>query len=114
MIVDAEKLKVLKGRTEVYFKDFVAVEPSIVKVRDGYRANKNEKDVVEKVTLWCERHFGQSRFNRDWAELFGTDQSDVPNATERWDAWIASKPLGYRKLYYDPRVVAACIMGEDE
>jgi hypothetical protein len=109
-----------KGITEVYFRDFAAVEPKIEKVRSAYREKlkdakpKEREELNTKVELWCEQHFGQNRFNKDWFALFGTDESNVPNSTSRWDEWLNAKPLIYRKLYYDPTVVAACLKSEEE
>lgn len=109
------------GRTEVYFADLLAVEPKIQRIRDDYRkaivtktSPKAIKDAVDNVILETGRLFGRVRFNQDWRTLFGTDESNIPNATQRWDEWINAQPLSYRKLYYDPVVVSGCIMGADE
>ena len=100
-----------KGRTEAYYKYFLAVEPELAKVRDGFRDKLLDNMAVR---TWCENHFGHSRFNNDWLKLFGTHNSAIPGAIHTWDAWIEKQPVGYLKLYYDPEVVAACVMNLKE
>lgn len=111
------KIKSDKGSTEVHFKDFVAVNAAVEQVREGYRAACKEKpskkdEHAEKVRTWTAKHFGQARYIKDFdVAVKGAVASEAIN---RWDEWINAQPLGHRKLYYDPTIVAACIMGEDE
>lgn len=109
-----------RGKTEVHFKDLAEVEPRLPKVRETYRAKKQGatqeqiEDLNTKLSIWCEQNFGKNRFNKDWFDLFGTHDSDAPRSIARWDEWIQSKPLSYRRLYYDSLVVLACIQSEEE
>lgn len=98
-----------KGSTEVYFKDLAAVEPKVIKLREAFRAKKATADDVK---LWCEKLFGFTRFNKDFDRV--VEGATDNEALRKWDAWIEAQPLSYRKLYYNPFVVAACVMGGDE
>lgn len=103
------RVKSDKGVTEVKFADLEQVEPKVTKLRAAFREGKlNENKVAE----WCAKLFGQNRFNQDFDRVVG----DLRNseALRVWDEWIEAQPLIYRKLYYDPTVVAVCVMGGDE
>jgi hypothetical protein len=118
-------VKTDKGRTECRIEDFSALEPAVLKVREGYRKacadRPNEEDKhAEKVRIWCGQHFGRSRFNRDYDQVnppvvtpTGTAHGGAAGV-KRWDDFIASKELAFRRWYIDSEVVAGCIMGEDE
>lgn len=111
------RIKTEHGHTDVRFADFVAVNAAVEQVRAGYRkacAEKPEKKDThkEKVEGWASKYFGNNRYFKDFdAAVGGATGSE---AVRLWDEWIASQPITHRKLYYDPRIVAACIMGEDE
>jgi hypothetical protein len=103
------RVRTEKGSTVCFFKDFAAVEPEVVKIRDDFRAKKIDKDkVTERVTAL----FGAYRFNADFDRIVGRLTGSP--AIAAWDEWIGSQPIGHRKLYYSPEVVAGCVMGEDE
>ena len=111
------RVKTEHGFTDVYFKDFVAVNDLVEQVRDGYRKaclDRPEKNSehAEKVVLWCSKNFGDNRYLRDYDAVVGDKKAS--EALSIWEAWINAQPMIHRKLYYTPEVVAACIMGEDE
>lgn len=103
------KVKTDKGVTEVKFADLERVEPKVTKLRAAFREKKLDK---HKVTEWCAKLFGQNRFNQDYDRVTKGESNSA--ALRAWDEWIEAQPLVYRKLYYDPTVVAACVMGGDE
>jgi len=111
------RVKSDKGTTEVHFKDFVAVVPACETVRKGYRRacidKPTQKDQHgDKVHTWASRNFGQNTYMADFDRHCGESQSPVQRL-KAWDEWIAANPAQIKK-YYDPTIVAACIMGEDE
>ena len=111
------KIKSDKGSTEIYFTDLVAVNAAVEQVRAGYRkacADKPDKkdEHKEKVLMWCGRHFGQTPYFRDFDAAVG--DATGSEAIRLWEQWLSAQPMNMRKRYYDPSVIAACIMGEDE
>jgi hypothetical protein len=119
-------IKTDKGRTECHIESIAAIEPAVLKVREGYRQacidKPAEKDKhAEKVIIWCGQRFGPSRFNKDFESVCGrgveTKSGWAYGGSEgirKWDEFIASKPPEYRRWYITPEVIAGCIMGEDE
>jgi len=103
------RVRTEKGSTVCFFKDFAAVEPEVVKIRDDFRAKKIDRDKVEKRVSAL---FGFNRFNKDYERVVGDLMG--PPALAVWDEWIKNQPMLHRKLYYSPEVVAGCVMGEDE
>lgn len=105
------------GFTDVTFADFVAVNAAVEQVRAGYRQaciDKPEKkdEHATKVKGWATKYFGNNKYFLDFDKAVGKAHSS--EAIRLWDEWIAAQPVSYRKNYYSPEVVAACIMGEDE
>lgn len=111
------RVKSDKGTTEVHFADFVAVNAAVEQVRAGYRKacaeRPAEKDAhANKVHGWTSKHFGQNVYMADFEKHCGTSNSPVQRL-KTWDEWVAANPAQVKR-YYDPTIVAACIMGEDE
>jgi hypothetical protein len=111
------RIKTEKGTTEVRFKDFVAVEPKCEQVRSGYRqacidkpADKDKHG--DKVLAWANKNFGENRYIRDFDTAVGRAKDN--EALKLWQDWLAARPIGHHKAYYNSEVVAKCIMGEDE
>lgn len=96
------RVKTGNGVTEVYFRDFAAVEPKVVEIRQAYREKIIDDSEVERQINGL---FGHNRVNREWQKGWGLVE---------WDAHVESQPMIYRKLFYSPEVVAACVMGSDE
>jgi hypothetical protein len=103
------KIKTECGVTECKFADFVAVNPDVEKVREAYRSKKADSDMV---TTWSEKNFGEGQRMRDFDKVVGN--AIGPAALKIWDEWMSAQPKSMIKRYYNARVVAACIMGEDE
>ncbi len=103
------KVRTDKGTTEVKFADLATVEPKVIKLRAAFREGKLDTD---KVREWCGKLFGQTRFNQDYDRVVGDKHSS--EGIKIWDDWINDQPLIHRKLYYDPSIVTAVVMGGDE
>lgn len=119
-------IKTDKGRCQCSIESLAALEPDVLKVREAYRKacaeRPQDKDAHGSAVLkWSMKNFGPYIFNRDFEAVCGRGV-ETPTGISyggcagvaKWDAFIESKPLEYRKWYLDPTVVAGCIMGDDE
>lgn len=96
------RVKTEHGFTECSFAKFAEVEPKVIKIRQLFREKKIDGDKVRELVA---HFFGPTRQFSEWQPGWGLKE---------WDAHVESLPLSHRLLYYNPEVVAGCVMGEDE
>lgn len=113
--VQSDGMKVLRG-TEVHESDYLTLDPRLVELRDAWLAKKIKADAVREKLAGL---VGFYRMQSDWnAAVSAADKKPKGRDQGLWElevfeAWLATKPLEYRRLYHTVSIVGKALFRAD-